>query len=385
MKWTVLTSGTFLFVLLLLACSSNNGTEKIKSSPESAAQNRQPVNKETWEVEWEKIVRAAQKEGRLVVYSSAPVQDALRNAFSSKYGIQYEGMLVRGGELAQKLLTERRSGLYTIDVYIGGNNTIISSLKPAGTLTPLEPALILPEVLDSKAWYENKLPWVDAQKTTFSFMGSPYPVILVNTQTVNTGEVRGYRDLLNPRWKGKIVINDPTVPGAGNSTFRHVAWLILNLDYWREFVKQEPIITRDQRLQVEWIAQGKYPIAISPQGAIVNDFRAAGATIEYIQTQEGVYLTSSSGNLALVSNAPHPNAAKLFVNWLLSKEGQRVFSLAFGAQSTREDISTEGIPADRIRQPGVKYITGGMTEEWEFKANEQTKHAIEIFSPLLKR
>ena len=167
-------------------------------------------------------------------------------------------------------------------------------------------------------------------------------------------------------------------------TFRVLGFNILDLEFFRQLAKQEPIIIRDQRLQVEWLAQGKYAIAYAPQTAVVADFQQAGASISYITPKEGTYLSSGSGNVSLVNRAPHPKAARIFINWMLTKEGVNIFSQAFGSHGARIDVSTEGIDDIMQRKPGVKYWIGAHTEEFQLKEPEMMIPANEIFGALVK-
>ena len=95
--------------------------------------------------------------------------------------------------------------------------------------------------------------------------------------------------------------------------------------------------------------------------------------------QEGIHVTSSDGSIALFKNAPHPNAAKLFLNWLLTKEGQTFYTQAYGQPSARLDVPTDGILPETIPQPGVKYIMGD-DEEFILRQPQQMEKAKAIFS-----
>lgn len=336
--------------------------------------------------EWDKVVQGAKKEGKVVVYSTAPgeIRQALQSGFKEKYGIETDVVNFRGGEMGAKLLNERRAGIFLVDVYMGGSTTPITQLKPAGVLEPLDSVLILPEVKDPKAWFGEKLSWIDQDHTLLMFLGFPVPNIGYNTNMVKQEGIKSYRDFLDPRWKGKIVMNDPTVPGTAAKGFSVIGFYLMNLDYWRELAKQEPVILRDQRLQVEWVAQGRYPILFFPQSAVITDFIRAGAPVASFTPAEGTYITGASGNVSMVNRPPHPNASKVFINWVLSREGQTAFSQAFGRQSLRLDVTTEGLDPVALRQPGAKYFMGSENEEFLLKQTEQMGIAKEIFAQYLK-
>lgn len=356
------------------------------SSSQAATEVASPkASLEPWQVEWEKVVDAAKKEGSVVVYSTAGAETraVLMRAFKEKYGISAEVITAKGAEVSQKLFSERRAGLYMADIYTGGSTTIVNELKPGGVLDPLEPVLILPEVTDTKLWYSGRLPWTDTGHYIFAFMATPSPSYAINTEQVKLEEAKSYKDLLNPKWKGKMTLNDPTAAGTGLKWFGIVSSVILDIDYMRQLVKQEPFVIRDQRMQVEWMAKAKYPIAISPKSDPFAEFLRAGAPIKHVEPMEGGYLTSASGNLALLNRAPHPNAAKVFVNWLLSKEGQALFSRAMETQTARMDVSVDFLDVTRRRDPNAKYFTGE-NEEFLLKQPEQAKVAKEIFGALIR-
>lgn len=373
------------FIFLTAACAQKQGPTSApvpaKETSPSAATSRQ-----SWEQEWEKTLQAAKKEGTVILYSTAntTVRTAMGNAFRQKYGLTLESVTGRGAEQALRLINERRNGLYLADVYMAGTTTPVTQLKPAGVLDPMEPALILPEVKDPKSWYGGVMHWVDSQHTILGALAYPNALILANTQMVKQGEIRSLRDLLSPVWKGKIVINDPTVPGSGSKSFSMLGWVILNMDYWRQFARQEPVVMRDQRALVEWVARGKYPVSFAPRAPEVTEFKTAGAPIELLPPSEGTYLTTGSAGIALIGRAAHPNAAKVFLNWFLSREGQTVFTRAHGGHSARIDVPTEGLDPDLTRQAGVKYFIGADSEDFLVKEDKSRELAMEIFGPLMK-
>lgn len=387
---TVCLALSFLFVL---ACAPQQATAPAPvSSPSPGAKEAVPApvasSKAAWQVEWESVRNAAQKEGRAVVYRTVGVEASMRIAFTEamkKYGINLEMISGRGAELSAKILAERRAGIYSVDVYLGGTTTPVNELKPAGVFDTLEPALILPEVTDPTAWWGGKgLLWVDKDKMILASGAFPQASITLNTTLVKPGEVKGYRDLLDPKWEGKIAMNDPTLSGAGQLWFTVTAIEIMNYDFMRALAKQKPVIVRDQRQQVEWLAHGKYAVALAAEPMIVMEFVKAGASLAYVNAEEGVGLTTGPGSLCLVNRAPHPNAARVFINWLLSREGQTVYSKGMGAQSARLDVSTEGIPAARTRDPNAKYFWAEREEFRIKEAVEGRKMAVEIFGSLVR-
>ena len=171
---------------------------------------------------------------------------------------------------------------------------------------------------------------------------------------------------------------DPTMTGAGGKLFSVTATQIMGMDFWRDLARQEPVFYRDHRLMVEGVARGKYYIGLAAKPDEVALFKDAGAPLTHRTPVEGIGLTTGSGGLALPAKAPHPNASRIFINWLLSKDGAKVFSEAFDAQSARMDVPTDFLSADKIRQPGVKYFYAE-SEEFLKLEPDLAKEARQIF------
>lgn len=378
----------FLIALSLAACSPGESSPKALSEQQPALTGTQEAlspAKAGWEEQWNRVLAVAKKEGKVVVYTTAgtEVRTALVPAFQAKYGIPADFVMGKGAEISQKLISERKAGINLADVYIGGTTTQVTQLQPAGVSAPVDTALILPEVKDPKVWWSGSLLWVDSKHMALAFNAYPIPSYAINTTLVKPDELKSYRDLLNPKWKGKISLNDPTTAGIGEKGLSFVMET-LGVDFVKDLAKQDPIVVRDQRLQVEWLAHGKYPIGLFCKSDPIAEFVRAGAPLKELIPPEGQALTSGSGNLSLIDGAPHPYAARLFINWLLSKEGQVLFSQASLVQSAREDIATDFLDPVKMRAPGVKYVWAE-TEDILLKlGNEQRPVFKEIFGPLIK-
>lgn len=377
-----------LVVLVLFSCSqpvtqNAPASEKLSKVTVEAV----PVQLEPWAKEWSSIIQAAKKEGSVVIYSTASgdTMRALAQPFQKNYGISVDLIAGRGGEIGAKLIREQRAGLFLADVYIGGGSTVVTQIKPAGLLKPLDSELILPDVINGKFWWNNDFVWVDKEHTTMAFSLFAIPTITVNDTIVKKGEIKSNRDLLDPKWKGKMVMNDPTIAGIGGKWFSIVGRYIMDLDFMKGMAKQEPAILRDQRLQVEWVVKGRYPIAIAAGTDSVTEFRKAGAPISYVLPVEGTWLGNGSGGLSLIAKPPHPNAARVFANWLLTREAQSIYSKDYGVPSARLDVPTDGIDPVTIPVPGVKYVLGFREDILVGEDDYRSNMGREIFGPLLGR
>ncbi len=376
---------TFLFVM---ACTST-APEASQGSPAAKTGIASPLEKssavEPWQAEWDRTLKAARAEGRVLIISTggSQLRTTLGQTFQDKYGIKIELITARGAEVSARLAAERKAGIYLMDIYTGGSTTMLIDLKSIGALDSAKKMLLLPEVLDGKSWYWGELTFTDKDATILAFATAPSPPIAVNSNQVKASDIVSYNDLLQPKWKGKIIMNDPTRAGIGLKWFGVVSQSIMDMDFMRKLGEQEPLITSDQRLQMEWIANGKYPIAIAPLSGAFGEFKEAGAPVEIIVPKEGTYLTAATGNVGIVNRAPHPNAARVFINWLLTKEGQNLWSRAELTQSSRLDVPTDFLPPEKTRVPGIKYLWSEK-EDFLLQQPEQAKAAREIFGRLMK-
>lgn len=372
-----------ILVIFLISCGSQS-KPSVSPGPVPAVSPGAPVS-EAWQVQWEKVISQARKEGSVVILGtvSGETITVLRKAFVDKYSIGAEFVSGRGAEMAQKILTERKAGLYLVDLWLGGSTSAVTMLKPAKIFDPLEPALILPEVADPKMWIGGIFNFVDPDRTILPYLAYAVPPLAININQVKPEDIKSYRDLLQPKWKGKIVMQDPSSPGTAIVWFGVVSEFIMDLDYMRELAKQEPMITRDRQLQVLWLAQGKYPVAIAPQSDILGNFEREGAPIKKHMTQEGTFKTGGSGFIALINQTPHPNAARLFINWMLGKEAQTIYSKATLLPSARVDVPTEHVDPWNIIQPGVKYVEADKEDFIRFDT-KRWEIAREVFGNLIR-
>src|SRR5437016_7990773 len=173
-----------------------------------------------WKQTWDETLAAAKKEGKVTV-SGPPSQDlrqALPAAFKERFGITLEYLGGRSSETAIKLRAERQAGVNTVDVMIAGIQTMATILHREKMIDPVRPALVLPEVLDASKWKKSELWFSDPEDRYVLRLSSTITTAFyINTGGVRPGELRSARDLLNPRWKGKISLQDPTVPGSGSN------------------------------------------------------------------------------------------------------------------------------------------------------------------------
>lgn len=328
--------------------------------------------------EWAAIVEAAKKEGKVVVAGSPdPVmRNEIIPKFTARFGIPVEFVAGRSSQIVSRVETERASGIYSIDLYMAGQDTTANELYKNKMIDPLKPLLVLPEVIDGSKWKAGKLWFADPQEQfvvrAFSGVAS---LLFINTDHVKPDEMRHINDLLNPKWRGKISAEDPTAVGAGaNLAARFYSQIggefVKNL-----YIEQKVVRTRDRRQMSDWLARGTQPICLNCREDDVRPLVKEGFKILEIFEMNGIpgTINGSPWLLTLANKAPHPKAAQVFANWILSKEGLETYSKGYGAATLRADVDESFLNPGNLPKKGVKYfddtewkwIVGGRAENRE--------------------
>jgi iron(III) transport system substrate-binding protein len=315
---------------------------------------------------WEETVAAAKKEGQVTIYGygSPALLPVDAGVFQKKF--PEIKVVTVSGDPVPRILSERRAGKYLADVAIGGITTPWQ-LYLAKALDPIRDALILSEVLDESKWWGGKHRYTDPERRyAFVFIGSPQTGgIYYNAKLVNPKEFQFYRDFLNPKWKGKIQVRDIRSPGPGGDSIKLFYYIPeLGPDFIKRLIRDMDVtLYRDRRQAVDWLATGKFAICFFCPNSDIRAAERQGLPVAaFGSMKEGVGLGSSVGNMGLLNNAPHPNAAKVFINWLLSREGQFTLQTARSragidtSNSLRIDIPKDMIPPEERLQDNVNYI-----------------------------
>ena len=327
-----------------------------------------------WEGEWERTVKAAEQEGQVVVYKIAHDSEWL--AFQKRFP-KIKVVLVPGSaaQLLQRLMAERRAGKFLADVVRLGGGTS-TSLYKAKALDPVGSAFILPEVSDPSKWLDGRHYYNDGENQ-YSFIYAAFPLRLLgyNTKLVDPKTVSSFWDLLDPKWKGKTTLKDPKDPGGGSPLLFLYHNPQLGPDYIKKLLTVGGLtLVRDprERLQTDWLASGKFPMSITSKADAVDEAKMQGLPVDVFDAhalREGAALEAGGTMISLVNRAPHPNAAKVLINWFLSREGQMAIQKTgpgdAGQNSLREDIPKEHLPLWAQRQKGVKYIRLWGPEVWD--------------------
>jgi ABC-type Fe3+ transport system substrate-binding protein len=280
----------------------------------------------------------------------------------------------RSAESAAKLRAEREAGIYSVDVALSGIQTMSTILYREKMLVPLRPLLVLPEVLDPAKWKKGKLWFMDPDDTyILRLFNTAGPNFYINTQLTKPSDFHSVRDLIDPRWKGKISAHDPTVPGTGSNQAARF-YVQFGEDFVKHlYVDQKPGIARDRRQITDWLLRGTYPIATDAERDEVERLKKEGLPVDAVYNLPDMpgTVTAGVGEVAVFDHAPHPHAAALFANWISSREGLGVYSKARQEAPTRNDIDeARFLPRELIPKPDVNYID---TFEWDFTITTKEK------------
>jgi iron(III) transport system substrate-binding protein len=328
------------------------------SAPAGGARQADP------RAEWDALLAAAKQEGKVVV--ETPVGPGYREGiqiFANTFpGIEAEHQpFPDSATFLPRLNQERKAGIFSFDVAATTPIPTLQVIKPAGYLDPLRPLLIQPEVLDDKAWFGGfESRWADStQSHVFRHLLNVTRSLYINTDLIKEDEIKTLDDLLDPRWKGKIVTSD-VAQGYIYSPFTIIREQKGEEWMRRFFVDQQPQMIRDRRQAVEVLVRGGAPIGFGLHPLVMKDFRSQGLA-NHIKNPEVPGSVYSGGDIvALFNRAPHPNAAKLFVNWLLSKDGQTAWSSKNEVNSARTDVPV----VDPEAAPGKVTYEDPTQEKW---------------------
>lgn len=328
-----------------------------------------------WKQDWEKTVAAAEKEGEVTIYgqSRAGVGKAIL-AFKEAYPkIKINFVGGSGSNLAKKIMAEHRADKHLVDLSIGGGGTMVLVYYKGGLLQPIAPKLMLPEVIDPSKWWSKKHLYADpegryvlmAQGDAGSGIGA------INTHVIKPGEIDSWWDLLEPKYRGKLVMTDPNSAGnIGNWRF-----IYYSPDLGPEFVTRlltEAAITfaDNEHQMMDWVGSGKYSMHVLAKFENTENARKQGLPVKQIFSEkEGDTISTGSGHIAAFKKGPHPNATKVYINWFLSRDGQLAWQKLTGRNSFRTDIPKDMIryKDEQIPKEGGKYLLSSLPQYGDVK------------------
>ena len=329
--------------------------------------------------EWDALMKKAEDEGEVAIYATDSIGNAqsIWAAFQKRYPkIKLIGTSVgRGSDLFPKLFSERRAGKYLADVFLAGPTAVHLNLYPAKVLDPMPPALVHANVTDLSKWWQGKHHYVDPEgQYNFMYESTVYgPPLSFNTSIVNEKEIKSAWDLVQPQWKGKLAVLQLNATQGSTA----LAFVYHHPQLGPKFIERvyrdmEPTFFRDLRQGTDWLSQGKFPICFLCRR--IDRAQMQGlpvAELDPYAITERPGIGSGSGAIVLMNRHPHPSAAKVFLNWFLSLEGQIAFRQAntdeLRVGSMREDLPQEILPPLARRRKDKEYLFINRPEWMDFK------------------
>ena len=238
---------------------------------------------------------------------------------------------------------------------------------------------------DPQRWQGGQIEYSDNEGAlNLVFATTAKMLVAYDPRQVRPEDVDTLPKLLDPKWKGKIVIGDPIPPGASQVVFRWF-WEILGPTQGAEYIRalrdQAAYVDRDARRMIEMVARGRYPILVGPNDALAQQLKMEGMEVGIISAFQdyGGVVNASYGTLMLLDRAPHPNAALVFANWLLSKDGQTAYSKGMNQSSRGWTCQPTTSPPEARAQPGVTYWPS-YTEDNSLGSPGFTQLMVELFN-----
>ena len=294
--------------------------------------------------EWKKIIEAAKKEGKIVAGGppTAILRQKYKETFEKRFAVELELVSAPGPQNAGRATAEFKAGVRYFDVLHGGSGTL-EPLVYDNVLAPFSDYMILPEIKDPRQWWGGHM-WEDNVKTNrfiYSFSADFSTPPFYNTDLVKPGELSSYDDLLLPKWKGKIGFFEPRMPSAGQGLWGFLM-KIKGKDFLQKLAEQNLFISRDGKQIADALAKGTLAVGLGVSQRFVDPYIKTGLPIKPLMSiKEGMGGSNGFGTVAVMKNAPHPNAAKVYINWLLGKEGQDLYGRALTQGTRRLDVDTK--------------------------------------------
>jgi ABC-type Fe3+ transport system substrate-binding protein len=314
--------------------------------------------------EWKKIIEAAKKEGKIVAGGppTAVLRQKYKETFEKKFGLELELLSAPGPQNAGRAAAEFKAGVRYFDVLHGGSGTL-EPLMNENMLALFSDYMVLEEVKDPRQWWGGHM-WEDNVKTNrfiYSFTADFSTPPFYNAELLKATDIASYDDLLNPKWKGKIGFFEPRIPSAGQGLWGFLM-KIKGKEFLQKLAEQSLFISRDGKQLADGLAKGTLVIGLGLSQRFVDPYVAAGLPIKPLMSiKEGLGGSNGFGTVAVMKDAPHPNATKVYINWLLGKEGQDLYSRALTQGTRRLDVDTKWLA--KFNTPAAKDVT--TPEEFE--------------------
>ncbi len=295
--------------------------------------------------EWSATLERAKGQTLVLVHQESPSFDETLETFTKQFGIKVDATVARPTVILPRVRTEQSNGQYLWDVWWATTSNMVSVAAPAGMLAKFDDYLIVPELKDPKTWRDVNYIYGDKDRFVFTYSHEVSFSAYRNAAVLPDFKTDNVDSLVDPKLKGKIVVRDASQPNAG-------AWALTPLyqlkggDFLRKVLKEMDIqvMNNPQQLDSALIRGGKAVAFGMEANSYSQCVRDDGCkTIKPIAD----LAAASSRGLSVFKNAPHSDATKIFVNWLLSKEGQELYVKNWakhndtGATSMRKDVEPD--------------------------------------------
>ena len=304
----------------------------------------QPAARTAASDDWSKVVAAARQEGTLVLSTHAGTgyEQYAERVKQALPDLKIDATTMKASDFAPRVIVEQQNGQFLWDVHMGPVSNVYTVLTPAGALQPIKPFLdaLPPDVKDNAKWAGGFELFTDPKNpVTFITQLAESGGIYVNRELV-PDSIGKPEDLLDPKWKGKIAVYDPTVSNGGSMSLAGLLG-VKGDDFLRKLiVDNDAVYVSTSRQLTDWIAQGRYPIGIGVDATQLAELQAkgVGAKVERIRAF-GTYVLATG--VSVLKNAPHPNAVKVYLNWALSQEGQDAWAKLSSVDSNSRRLDVE--------------------------------------------
>ncbi len=337
--------------------------------------------------EWDALVAAAKREGKVTCACPPipPIRELITREWNAAFqGIELDYAPATLPQFTSKVTAERAAGQYLQDIYFWGMALEVYQLGDTGAFDPIVPTLVLPEVKDEKVWGGWDKAFMDsAKKTVLGFYRVKTNDTKYNAGVLGDGAIKTHSDLTDPKLKGKIVWWDPRI-GGGGITAATVVYAELGEDKLKTImVDQQPLFIQNGSNDiVERMVRGGYLVGVGAGDltAPLKPYLDAGVKIDIKDAElPGLPFESSGyGSVVLFNKAAHPNGAKVFLNWLLTKDLQAKLSKATSYNSRRGDVPPV-VPAN-VPPPGPNY-TDSQGQDFILKYQQTVTRLVKEWRP----
>jgi ABC-type Fe3+ transport system substrate-binding protein len=298
---------------------------------------------QSWQDEWKAVQAKAKSQSLVIVSQENQSYELVLAEFSKKFGIPVQRTGSRPSSALAKIQIEQKNGQFVWDMWMGGTSNMVNTASPAGLIEPMEKYFILPEVKEMANWRHPDFLFGDSKRSAFTFVNKLEFYVLRNVKVLPNVKLETWDDFLKPEFKGKISMRDLSVPNSGTFAITTM-YDAKGADFLRKFFTQQDVRVYENPQQLDMaLTRGGQAVSIGLETNIWEQCRADNGCKEIEQVRQ--FAAAISLGVSVPKNPPHPEAVKVWLNWLLSREGQQTFVDAWakfnssGAVSMRKDVA----------------------------------------------